>query len=55
LWTLRPAARQVVYLNALEQCDAALVAHCLGLGERRAVHERLYAARRALRGQLAAR
>ena len=49
LWSLRPAQRQVIYMCALLELPADLVAETLGLSGSNTVYQRLHAARAALR------
>ena len=52
LWALRPLQRQVIYMMTMADLPAAQVARLLGIGSPNAVHQRLRAARAALRRRL---
>lgn len=52
LWSLRPVQRQVLYLAAVAELPAAALARALGLAEANTAHQRVWAARQALKQRM---
>ena len=52
LWALRPVQRQLLYLAAVAELPAEALARVLGLAEANTVHQRVWAARQALKKRL---